>query len=143
MRTFISTLLLLTSFLPAQDVPRPAEVVANSATFIGKRATWVGKQVRISTTLLNGRRVVTNRVFALLDAKGKEDRTQIFAVEGSATETAAARKLNGPDDQGVRRVTGIIGQVGDIEVYIDGKPRKVRGPMLTEATLDAQIVLNP
>ena len=138
MRTPVFAVLLLTSFLPSQDIPRPADVVANSAPSIGKRVTWVGKQVRVSTTLINNQRVVTNRVFALLDAKRKEDRTQIFAVEGSVMETASARKLNGPDDQGVRLVTGVIGGVGDIEVYIDGKPGKVRGPKLTGATLDSQ-----
>ena len=137
MRTPLLAVVLLASLLPAQGVPRPSDIAANPAAFIGKRVTWVAKQVRISTTLINNQRVVTNRVFALLDARGKEDRSQIFAVEGSVTETAAARKLVGPD-QDVRLVTGVIGAVGDIEVYVDGKPGKVRGPKLTGAILDAQ-----
>ena len=136
MRTPLAVVLLV-SLLPAQGVPRPSDIAANSAAFIGKRVTWVAKQVRISTTLINNQRVVTNRVFALLDAQGKEDRSQIFAVEGSVTETAAAHKLAG-SDQDVRLVTGVIGAVGDIEVYVDGKPGKVRGPKLTGAILDAQ-----
>jgi len=143
MRTPIFSVLLLTSFLPAQDVPRPSDVAAKGAPFIGKRVTWVGKQVRISTTLINKERVVTNRVFALLDAQGKEDRTQVFAVEGKVMETEAALKLNAPGDQGVRRVTGVISAVGDIDVYVDGKPGKVLGPKLTGALIDAKLDVTP
>jgi hypothetical protein len=44
----------------------------------------------------------------------------------------------GNGDPAIRRVIGTIGSVGDIEVYINGKPGKVQGPRLTAATLSAK-----
>ena len=139
MRNLLFVFVLFGASLAAQTAARPSDVVADSALLIGKRVSWTGKQIRVSTTLLNGQRVTTNRVFALLDAQGKEDRLQIFAVEGNATETQAAQALNTKkDDSGIRRVAGTIGSVGDIEVYVNGKPATVKGPRLTGATLDAK-----
>ena len=139
MRSFLFLFVLLGASLAAQSAARPSDVVANGTSFVGKRASWVGKRIRISTTQLNGQRVITNRVFALVDAQGKEDRSQIFAVEGNVTETEAAQTLNtSKDDPGIRRASGTVGSVGEIEIYVDGKPATVKGPRLTGATLDAK-----
>ena len=120
-----------------QTTSRPSDIVANGR--VGAQVIWVGKQVRVSTTLKNGQRVITNRVFVLVDAQGKELRNEVFSVEGSVKESEAAQKLNSVrDDPGIRRVTGTISSVGDIEIYVNGKPGNVRGPRLADVILDVK-----
>ena len=73
-----------------------------------------------------------------MDQQGNQLWDQPFAVEGEAKETDAARQLSRtPGDQNIRRVTGTVSGVGELTVNINGQPKSVRVPKLTNTTLDA------
>lgn len=118
--------------------PRPSDVVTHPESYSGKTIEWLAQQMRFSTTLRDGRRVVTERVYALVDSERYPMLDQTFAIEGDGHETDAARRIGQTaGDDKVRRVRGTVAGIANLVIYVNGRPTTVRGPRLGNAVIDA------
>jgi small ligand-binding sensory domain FIST len=74
----------------------------------------------------------------MANGRGRELCGNAFDASDLARFLAAQTLSTTQGDPGIRRVMGVVSSAGDIEIYIDGKPGRVKGHKLKDATLDAK-----
>ena len=139
----ISSSLILLAMLLAQAAsnaisgPSYADVLANPSNQRERTISWVGKQVRVSTDLRNGERIVTSYTYTLVDARGGILLNQPFSVDGDAEFSPAAIAARGDSkDSGIRRISGRFKGLIEVVVYVEGKPKTMTAPRIEKATID-------